>query len=188
MIDGDGRSEETVETLRERGVFALDAFSVESLYYCSESLEAVAHWQEESLGRQADSMMQPALDAAFASLGEDGLAERMAARRCEHIVRNRILSHAPNWETIRDGCQPDIEVSVTSPFQEELSRFKELVKARGFDQLVARYPLRERGSLQKLRVRLSSRREIYMSRRSLPGSSPTRCSPRSSGNVSAHYP
>ena len=120
MIDGDGRSEEAIETLRDRGVFALDAFSIESLYYCSESLEAVARWQEESLGRPAGSMMQPALDAAFASLREDGLAERMAARRCEHVVRNRFLSHAPNWETIRDGGQPDISISVTSPYQEEL--------------------------------------------------------------------
>ena len=162
LIDGDGRSEEAVKTLRERGVFALDAFSVESLYYCSESLEAVAQWQEESLGRQADSMMQPALDAAFAVLGEDGLSERMAARRCEHVVRNRILSHAPNWETIRDGGQPDIDVSVISPFREELSRFKELVEARNLDQLVARYPLRESGVFAEVARALEfKKRDLY---------------------------
>ena len=79
LIDGDGRSKEAVDDLRDRGVFALDAFSVESLYYCSQSLDAVARRQEESLGREPNSMMQPALDAAFAVLAEDGLAERMAA-------------------------------------------------------------------------------------------------------------
>ena len=162
LIDGDGRSKEAVDILRSRDVFALDAFSVESLYYCSESLDAVVRWQEESLGRQADSMMQPALDAAFAALEEDGLAERMAARRCEHVVRNRIVSQAPNWETIRDDGQPDIKISVTSPFQQELARFRELVEARDFDQLVARYPLRESGVLVELSRALEFRkRDLY---------------------------
>ena len=124
LIDSDGRSEKAVDSLRERGVFALDVYSVESLYYCSESLDAVARWQEESLGREPDSMMQFALDAALAALEDDGLAERMAARRCEHVVRNRIASHAPNWETIRDAGQPDINISVTSPFQQELATFR----------------------------------------------------------------
>ena len=143
LIDGDGRSTEAVDDLRDRGVFALDAFSVESLYYCSESLDAVARRQEETLGREPDSMMQPALDAAFAVLAEDGLAERMAARRCEHVVRNRIVSQAPSWQTIMDNGQPDINISITSPFQQELARFRGLVEAKDFDRLVAFYPLRD---------------------------------------------
>ena len=162
MIDGDGRSQGAVDTLRDRGVFALDAFSVESLYYCSESLDAVARWQEESLGRESDSMMQPALDAAFAALAEDGLAERMAARRCEHVVRNRIVSQTPNWETIRDDGQTDIKISVTSPFQQELATFRELVEVRNLDQLVARYPLRESGVFAEVAHALDfKKRDLY---------------------------
>ena len=38
LIDSDGRSPETVNALSERGVFALDVYSVESLYYCLDSL------------------------------------------------------------------------------------------------------------------------------------------------------
>ena len=162
LIDGDGRSQGAVDTLRDRGVFALDAFSVESLYYCSESLDAVARWQEESLGRESDSMMQPALDAAFAALAEDGLAERMAARRCEHVVRNRIVSQTPNWETIRDDGQTDIKISVTSPFQQELATFRELVEVRNLDQLVARYPLRESGVFAEVAHALDfKKRDLY---------------------------
>ena len=65
LIDGDGRSQEVVDSLRERCVYALDVYSVESLYYCSESLDAVVRRQAESLGRQSESMMQSALDAVF---------------------------------------------------------------------------------------------------------------------------
>ena len=162
LIDGDGRSQEVVESLRDRGVFALDAYSVESLYYCSDSLDAVVRQQAESLGRKSDSMKQLALDAAFVALSEDGLAERMAARRCEHVVRNRIVSEAPDWETIRDDEKSGFNISVSSPFQQELARFRELFEARDLDQLVARYPLRESGVFGKVARALEfKKRELY---------------------------
>ena len=49
LIDRDGRDEETVKQLAEDGVFALDVYSVESLYYCSDAIAAVANRQAESL-------------------------------------------------------------------------------------------------------------------------------------------
>ena len=42
LIDSDGRSHEVVNALSQRGVFALEVYSVESLYYCSDALDAVA--------------------------------------------------------------------------------------------------------------------------------------------------
>ncbi len=162
LIDGDGRSQEEVDSLRDGGVFALDAYSVESLYYCSDSLNAVASRQAESLGRQPDSMTQSALKAAFVALEEDGLAERMAARRCEHVVRNRIVSQAPDWKTIRDNALSDLNISVTSPFQQELARFRELLEAKDFDNLVARYPLRETGVFGEVARALEfKKKELY---------------------------
>ena len=143
LIDSDGRSQEAVDALSERGVFALDVYSVESLYYCSDALEAVAAWQAESLGRDADTIRESALQAAFDALGESGLAERMAARRCEHLVRDQITSQAPDWKTIRDQALSDFQISLKSPFHDELARFTELLNAKAFDQLVARYPLRD---------------------------------------------
>ena len=162
LIDGDGRSQEVVDSLRERCVYALDVYSVESLYYCSESLDAVVRRQAESLGRQSESMMQSALDAVFVALAEDGLAERMAARRCEHVVRNRIVSEAPDWETIRDDEKSCFNISVTSPFQQELARFRELFEAKDFDQLVARYPLRESRVFDRVARALEfKKRDLY---------------------------
>ena len=143
LIDRDGRSQEAVHSLSKRGVFALDVYSVESLYYCSDALDAVASWQAQSLGRDPDAMRDSALQAAFVALRECGLAERMAARRCEHLVRDQISSQAPDWKTIRDQARSDFQISLQSPFQYELGRFTELLMAEAFDQLVARYPLRD---------------------------------------------
>ena len=162
LIDSDGRPQEVLELLRDRGVFALDAFSVESLYYCSESLEAVSRRQAETLGRQPETMVKSALKAAFATLAKDELAERMAARRCEHVLRNQIISHAPDWKTIKNEALSDFKISVTSPFQQELARFRELLAAKDLDQLVARYPLRESGVFGEVAQALEfKKRELY---------------------------
>ena len=162
LIDRDGRPHDVVEALSERGIFALDVYSVESLYYCSDSLDAVASWQASSLGREADTMMESTLEAAYVALGEDGLAERMAARRCEHVVRNQIASQTPDWKTIRDHSPSDFEVSLTSPFEDELAKFKELLKAKALDQLVARYPLRDSRAFNVIARALEfSKKEIY---------------------------
>ena len=162
LIDSDGRSEDAVNALVERGVFALDVYSVESLYYCSDALDAVAARQAQSLGRDLDGMKESALQAAFAALTESGLTERMAARRCEHLVRNQITSLAPDWKTIRDQALSDFQISLKSPFHDELARFTELLNAKAFDQLVARYPLRDSRVFEAVAHALEfSKRELY---------------------------
>ena len=162
LIDSDGRSEDAVNALAERGVFALDVYSVESLYYCSDALDAVAARQAQSLGRDPDAMSESALQAAFVALEESGLAERMAARRCEHLVRDQITSLAPDWKTIRDQALSDFQISLKSPFHDELARFTELLSAKEFDQLVARYPLRDSRVFEAVAHALEfSKRELY---------------------------
>ena len=141
LIDRDDRDEEEVKRLAEGGVFVLDMYSVESLYYCSDAIAAVARRQAESLGRNADEMIKSATEKALDALNEDGLAERMAARRCARRVRDAILQRIPNWQCIK--AEPKFDISVDSPYQDELDRFNEIVNEKKLDDLVARYPLRE---------------------------------------------
>ena len=143
LIDRDGRPPEVVDDLAENGVFALDVCAVESLYYCSDSLEAVAAWQEALLGRSAGTMMELARQAAFAALAEDSLAERMAARRCEQLVRNRVTAQIPDWKAIGNHINRNFQISVQSPFEEELATFNRLLCAKNLDGLIARYPVRD---------------------------------------------
>ena len=162
LIDRDGRSQEAVDALSHRAVFALDVYSVESLYFCFDSLDAVARWQAQSLGRDPDTMRESALQAAFEALREAGLAERMAGRRCEHLVRDQIASQAPDWKAIRDNNSSGFEISLTSPFQKELSMFRDLLRDKAFDQLVARYPLRESGVFEAVARALEFKsKELY---------------------------
>ena len=143
LIDRDDRSDAEVKDLSETGVFALNVCSVESLFYCSDAIHAVAQRQAETLGRDAQGMMASAIQAALFELRKDGVAERMAARRCERKVREALLSKLPKWKDLQARPSETISISVPSPFYEEVKRFKDLIDHGNLDEIVARYPLRE---------------------------------------------
>ena len=162
LVDSDGKPQDVIDSLAEREIYALAAYSVESLYYCSDALDAVAKWQASTLGRDHESLTDAALDAAFVALGVDGLAERMAARRCEHLVRDEVMSRIPSWKEIMDDSVGTLEISVNSPFHVELTRFSQLLKDKAVDQLIARYPLRESRVFNAISQALEFRnRELY---------------------------
>ena len=59
----------------------MDVCSVESLYYCSDAMEAVAHRQAESLGCDPQAMFEDATQRALEAIETaDDLPEIMAAR------------------------------------------------------------------------------------------------------------
>ena len=86
----------------------------------------------------------------------------MAARRCEGLVHDRMLAQLPNWKSIKINMASTLDISVKSPYQAELTRFRELVEGRKLDEIVARYPLRESRAFDAIAevLRLKSRR-IY---------------------------
>ena len=143
LIDRDNRTEDDVKQLAADSVFALQVWSAESLYYCSDAVAAVAHRQAESLGHNADEMIESATRKALDALAQDGLAERMAARRCERQVRDRMLSQLPDWRSIKTNSGSEFRISMESPYADEVTCFKKLVAGGELDDLVARYPLRE---------------------------------------------
>ena len=160
LIDRDNRKEEDVEELAKDGIFALDVYSVESLYYCSDAITAVAQRQAESLGSNADKMTNLARQKALDILNRDELAERMAARRCEGQVRDEILRQIPDWKHIKD--KQKIDISFEARYQDELTHFKKLVDKEKLDDLAARYPLRETGAFDAIAKALNlTGREAY---------------------------
>ena len=147
LIDRDDRTEDEVGELAQDSIFALDVYSVESLYYCSEAMKAVARRQADSLSRKSDEMISRATQSALRVIADtDGLAERMAARRSERLVYNRFTAQIPDWKEIKaTGGQLTINKPIENPFQDELDLFNNLSEAGDLDSLITRYPLRESG-------------------------------------------
>ncbi len=145
LIDRDDRTEDEVSDLAQDKIFALDVYSVESLYYCSDAIEAVAHRQADSLGRDADEMTATTTQRALKVISDaPALAQRMAARRSERLVANRLTAHLPDWkEIMTTGEQLTVSKALKNPFQAELNIFNDLNEKGDLDGLVMRYPLRE---------------------------------------------
>lgn len=145
LIDRDDRQPEETEKLATDGIFALDVCSVESLYYCSDAIQAVAHRQAVSLGDESGAMVTAAKRYAFEAIGNDiDLAPRMAAKRSERRVRSQIENLTPDWRTImQSGERLEIPSTIESTYPGELARFNELVSTEDLDGLVSRYSLRE---------------------------------------------
>ena len=151
LIDRDDRTDEDVEELGNDNLFALDVCTVESLYYCSDAIEAVAHRQAESLDCEPCTMIEAAKLAGLEAAQQSGLPERMAARRCERQLRGKIEALAPDWRSImQSGGQTPIPSDFDSPYPDELTRFNQLASSGDLDGLIARYPLRESNVFNKI--------------------------------------
>ena len=49
------------------GIFTLEVYSVESLYYCSDAIASVAHQQANSKDLDANELIKSVIQKAFAS-------------------------------------------------------------------------------------------------------------------------
>ncbi|MCY3899726.1 MAG: AAA family ATPase [Caldilineaceae bacterium] len=161
LIDRDNCSDDDVMRLAKGFVFALEVYSVESLYYCSEAIAAIAKWQSDSLAQDADEMFESAIEAALDTLRGDDLAARMAARRTERMVRNRIWNSLPTWKDLKGKTQFDFQMKIDTAYSDELARFETLLSSGELDELVARFPLRESGAFPAICRSLELSMHIY---------------------------
>ena len=143
IVDRDDLDDAAVDKLARAGIFALAVRSIESLYYCSDAMQAVAGHQAASMDLDAENLAYSAKRDALAALAQEEVIQRMAARRCERRMRDTALSHLPDWKTIRSATGPTIDLHVPSVFAAEVTEFRRLLAGEDFDALVARYPLRE---------------------------------------------
>ena len=134
---------------------------MESIYFCSDAMNAVAQRQAESLGRDADKMVENAKDRALYELGHGNLAARMAARYCERKVREELQSQMPDWKTISSNPSHTITLNTGEWHQEEMSCFEKLLADRDLEKLIARYPVRESGILESIASAFELNRKNY---------------------------
>ena len=161
LIDRDNREEDDVKKPAQDGIYALNICTVESLYYWSDAIRAVAHLQASALDEDADNMVSAAKDAGLSALRQSNVAERMAARRCERRVRDQLQRQLPDWKAIMNNAIQDIAASDQGWYQEELNRLVRLIADSDLDSIVARYPVRESNVLDEIVGTLQLNRPNY---------------------------
>ena len=149
LIDRDNRKDKDIEKLGESGVFALEVYSAEALYYCSDAIAAVADEQARLRGEDGIKLIESAKKESIEVLKDH--AEEMAAKRCIRQIQELTLSKIPNWESIKDNSTQSFCITIdTQLYSEELNRFNKLVDEENLDKLIARYPVRQSCALETI--------------------------------------
>lgn len=154
LVDNDAMTEEFINSLRLDGVYALPIFSVESLYYSRPVRRALAIRQAAGLGLDHNELADKSDAAALKEVSRSTSMEHLAARLSERAVRQQIARATPSRAEIVAAAGTAISVSIASPYTEIMNRLSALVDTDDIDEIIARYPVRETGALEAIRVAL----------------------------------
>ena len=143
LIDRDSREPVEVNELADNQIYALNVYAVESIYYCSDAIVAVAERQAESLGLDAGEMVSNAHNAAFESLNDDQVIRNFAAIRSASTMRNEVFKQLPNANSARNGSNDTFKIEVSFTYQDEIAHINRFIANRDLDGIVGRYPIRK---------------------------------------------
>ena len=159
IIDKDNRSDEECNQLSNDGIIAIEQYSVESLYYHPDTVEAVCKRTSECHGNDAEATFYECKNKMLESIREH--KDRMAVRFAERTVRDQLLRQAPSWKKISEISKEDekkdkdvvINVSkkdILNILNKEKACIDSLIQKNDLVALVSRYPIRETQLSQKI--------------------------------------
>jgi len=146
LIDKDDRVPEEIRELEGHSIYALDACSVESLYYCSEIRKRIAERQA------AVSEEIPNLNDSDRSILEEvgRNKERLCYGAVVRRVRRSVAKDLPTADSLQRDPLCSVHFDATPLIDEERDRFDSLLAAKDTDGLIDRYPVRETGALSRV--------------------------------------
>ena len=147
IVDRDQATLAEVEAMELRGVYALNTYSVESLYYHPEVQEATARRHATVVGGDADARLAASKAAALADVVQH--VQRLAARMTEKSIRDELTAAAPNWQNIQSGAAINIKLDVQAKLGAEVARLNGMLAAKDLASVIARYPVKSTGIIQR---------------------------------------
>jgi ABC-type cobalamin/Fe3+-siderophores transport system ATPase subunit len=162
IVDSDGQQTPEIEQLKQRGVYAVPAYSVEALYYHPDIQRRVAERHAAVTGKNAQTLLADAKNSAIAALNQH--ADRMSRKVAEKAIRARVIQQIPNKAAIEAGQPVTIQIDIAAEVSAERTRFNAQLAANNLDALIQRYPVRETPGLSKIAEALGFQgREQYES-------------------------
>jgi len=162
IVDSDGRQTADIEQLKQQGIYAVPAYSVEALYYHPEIQQRVTKRHAAVTGKNPQTMLADAKNAALIALNQH--AERMSRKVAEKAIRARVIEQIPGKAAIMAGQPLEIRIDIAAEVSAERARFDAQFRANNLDALIQRYPVRETPALSKIALALGFQdREQYES-------------------------
>ncbi len=149
LVDSDGRNTaEDVSELREEGIYPIEVYSVESIYFDQRLQEEVAKRRTNLAGDNVSSRLEPASAAAINAIrnSADHLARLAAGRK----LREAMLKHLPNPKTSPLDQPIQIDMDAPGILQQERQALDELIDANDLGAIIRQYPIRRTSALDHI--------------------------------------
>lgn len=149
LVDNDSQTSEQIAKLAELNIYALDVYSVESLYYSEAVLEAVAARQAEESSQQPEAILTAAVASALSSIDQTEI-QKLASIVCVQKMRQEIMSKAPTPQDLVANGEMDFSFAIPSTYPTEESRLVGHIKAGELDAIIRRYPVKRSKILKRV--------------------------------------
>ena len=160
IVDNDRRTQADLDRLKEKGVYAVSTFSVESIYYHPEVQRRVAERHAAVTGEDAAKRLTDAKTAALAAVTPH--VQRLSERTAEKALRDKIFQCLPGKEEVASAAPIDISIDVAASVKEERDRLQDALDNDRLEEVIARYPIRETPALTEIVKKLGFQdREQY---------------------------
>ena len=158
LVDGDYLDEDDVECLGRQGIFVVDGYAVESIYYDSEVQRMVVRktLDEEEAQQRLENARKRVLD----TFRKTEIAERMFQSRAKERRRKMVLVEIEKLEL----TETTLELCGVAILQDEKERLESNVEAGRVDRLIREYPIKRSPALTDIAKELGFRdRKTYES-------------------------
>lgn len=152
IVDNDRRPEPVIAELKAKGVYAVQVYAVESIYYHTRVLERLATRQREMTGADADGLLVQARAAAIGAIRQH--IQRLSERVVEASIRQTLMSRLPKRSDIALAQPIEVRIDVPTIVAEEVARLTQACDDGDLGAIIARYPVRETPALDQIAVRL----------------------------------
>ena len=149
LVDNDSQTPEKIASLAKNNIYALPAYSVESLYYSEEVMAAIAVRQVLETEENPMALLDVAKAKAVESLTEAHI-ELLAGMVSAQHVRQAIISRAPDRHALVVNGDAPLNITLDTPYPAEAARLRALIQAKDLAGIIQRYPVRRTQILKRL--------------------------------------
>jgi hypothetical protein len=148
IVDNDSRAPADLDRLKEKGVYAISAFSVESIYYHPDIQRRVAERHVAVVGGNASELLSEAKFAALEAVKPH--VQRLSERTAEKAIRETFFQNLPGKEDVTSAKPIHVSIDVSTIVEEERDRLQDALDNGRLEEVINQYPIRETPALTKI--------------------------------------
>ncbi len=148
IVDNDSRAPADLERLKDKGVYAISAFSIESIYYHPDIQRRVAERHVAVVGGNASERLSDAKSAALEAIKPH--VQRLSERTAEKVVREKFFQNLPGRKEITSAKPIELSIDVSTIVEEERERLQDTLDNGRLEEIINQYPIRETPALTEI--------------------------------------